>query len=246
MLKILNSLKKIDNAIQRFIGACTTCPYLPESIKIGTPQKRFEYCLPDLTNHVCDTLCIHDISGSMSWTDCQPSRLGASVKAAEAFAYKRYSCSPDDRIGLISFNDTAEIVLELTPIKQIELVKKHLKQLKATGGTDIAEGLKDAEKIFAGSYCGEIQRLKRILLLTDGHGGNPVTIAKRLKNQTVLIEVIGIGGDPSAVNEELLRKVATTDLNGFTHYWFFRDTQSLVSHYEKLATGIVFKGNSND
>jgi hypothetical protein len=55
---------------------------------------------------------------------------------------------------------------------------------------------------------------------------------------------MGFGGDPAAVDEGLLRKVATTDASGFAHYWFFRDTDGLVAHYEDLATGIVFRGHN--
>jgi hypothetical protein len=57
------------------------------------------------------------------------------------------------------------------------------------------------------------------------------------------MEIIGIGGDTSQVQEQLLRQVATTDANGFVHYWFFRDTDGLVAHYENLASGLVYRGH---
>ena len=242
---MLNCLKKIDNAIQRFMGICQNSPQNPESIKTKASLLN-DYCPSDLSNAVCDTLGIHDVSGSMGEKDCLPCRLDASKKAAEVYIEKRLLCSPNDRFGLIKFNHHAEIVLELTAIINIDLIKRCLNALKVGGGTDIAEGLKAAEIVFAGDNLYANQRLKRILLLTDGRGGNPIRIAQKLKEHNVLIEVIGIGGEPSAVNEELLKKVATTDSNGFTHYWFFKDTQALVSHYEKLATGIVFRGISNE
>jgi hypothetical protein len=37
-----------------------------------------------------------------------------------------------------------------------------------------------------------------------------------------------------------LTHIGETDADG-THYWFFRDTDSLVAHYDNLATGIVFR-----
>ena len=88
------------------------------------------------------------------------------------------------------------------------------------------------------------RRLKRVLLLTDGCGGNPLKVSRTLKDAGVLIEVIGIGGDKTAVNEKLLRRVATTDANGFTHYWFVTDTGNLIKQYENMAAGIVWKGRS--
>ena len=246
MLKILESLKNIDNIMNRAMGLCSANPHYPENIKTRVFQDHPVYL--DLIHIVCDTLCINDVSGSMSRKDCKPSRLGAAKKAAEAYIKQRFKQTADDRIGLIWFNHTAEIVLELTGIGNIELILKELNSLKTGGGTDITEGLKAAKRCFTKDnlYCDTGQRLRRILLLTDGNGGHPVRIAKNLKEQNILIEVIGIGGSTSAVNEELLKKVATTDASGFTHYWFFKDTQALVSHYEKLATGIVFRGKTND
>jgi hypothetical protein len=238
---MLNYLKKIDNAIQRFTEVCPTYTQNHEGIKTKAPLLN-EHYPSDLSNLVYDTVCINDVSGSMGEKDCLPSRLAASKKAVEAFMDKRLSCSPNDRFGLIKFNNDAEIVLGLTAIINIELIKRHLDALNVGGGTDIAEGLKAAERVFAEDNLNTNQRLKHILLLTDGCGGNPIKIAEKLKEHNILIEVIGIGGYPLAVNEELLKKVATTDSNGFTHYWFFRDTQSLISHYESLATGIVFRG----
>jgi Ca-activated chloride channel family protein len=180
----------------------------------------------------------------MSTEDCKPSRIEASKRAAQQYIMRRAESSPQDRIALVSFSEYAEVVLPLTNITDTATITKALKGLHAGGGTDINEGLEAAERILFEDRSRDVQddRLKRILLLTDGHGGHPIRTARRLKSCGVLIEVIGIGGDPSAVNEKLLRKVATTDSYG-THYWFFRDTDSLVAHYDNLATGIVFRGH---
>jgi Ca-activated chloride channel family protein len=180
----------------------------------------------------------------MSTNDCRPSRIEASKRAAQQYIMRRAELSPHDRIALVSFAEYAEVVLPLTNITDTATIVNALKSLHAGGGTDINEGLKVAERILFEDRSRDVQdnRLKRILLLTDGHGGHPIRTARKLKSCGVLTEVIGIGGDPSAVNEKLLRKVATTDSHG-THYWFFRDTDSLVAHYDNLATGIVFRGH---
>ena len=91
----------------------------------------------------------------------------------------------------------------------------------------------------------EVLQMDQILLLTDGQGGQPLGWATHLKNAGVLLEVIGLGGDTSAVDQKLCRQVATTDANGFTHYWFFRDADGLIAHYENLASGLVYGGHGS-
>jgi len=53
---------------------------------------------------------------------------------------------------------------------------------------------------------------------------------------------VGIGGTPDAVNEALLRQVATTDPGGFCHYRFVKDPETLSEHYTQLAKGLVWNG----
>ncbi len=49
-----------------------------------------------------------------------------------------------------------------------------------------------------------------------------------------MIDVIGVGPDPSHVNEKLLRKVASF-IDGELHYRFIKDQKTLVDHYTHLA-----------
>ena len=183
-----------------------------------------------------DTVCVVDVSGSMGGTDCAPSRLEASKRATEAFCRRRAALSPGDRIAIVTFNNYGRVVLPLTEITRLDVILACLASLRVAGGTDLAEGLKAANSLFAQDVAlnPALARYRRILMLTDGHGGNPLRWAAHLKNANVLIEIIGVGGDPSsAVDAKLLRKVATIDVDGFVHYWFFRDTDG-------LPTSLVF------
>lgn len=76
--------------------------------------------------------------------------------------------------------------------------------------------------------------VRRIVLLTDGHGGEPLRTAEDLKSRGVVIDVIGVGSNPSRVDEKLLRKVASV-IEGETRYRFIKDQQTLVGHYTQLA-----------
>lgn len=193
-----------------------------------------------------DTVLLLDSSGSMTWKDCVPSRLEASVKAAEVFIRRRAALSPGDRIAIVTFNNRGRVVLPLTEVVHLDKIMMSLSILRGTGGTDMAEGLKAANALFANDVAQNptLTRYRRILLLTDGQGGRPLPWATHLKNAGVLLEVMGVGGDASAVDERLLRQVATTDVNGVVHYRFFRDTEHLVAHYESLASGLVYGGQS--
>ena len=57
--------------------------------------------------------------------------------------------------------------------------------------------------------------------------------------------IVGIGGTRGAVKESLLWKVATTDQDGFNHYFFIKDSAALKQHYRQLATGLVWRGDKS-
>ncbi len=79
---------------------------------------------------------------------------------------------------------------------------------------------------------------RRIIMLTDGeHNGDssPVDVAKRLKNDGVVIECIGIAGSPGQVDEAILKNIASCDENGKPRYCFIGDTDNLIKKYTSMA-----------
>ena len=76
--------------------------------------------------------------------------------------------------------------------------------------------------------------VRRIILLTDGHGGDPMETAEDLKSRGVVIDVVGVGRAPGAVDETLLHQVASV-IEGETRYRFIKDQKTLVDHYTQLA-----------
>jgi len=191
-----------------------------------------------------DTVHVIDVSGSMGTEDCMGTRLSACKRAAKEYCNQRLSKSSSDRVAVIEFDTQGRVILPLTEIVRIECITRAIDCLGIQGGTDLAAGLRAAIKVFAkGGFARKSSAAyKRLVLLTDGNGGHPIKLARQLKYDRVLIQVVGFGATPFEVNEALLRKVATTDSTGFTHYRFFKDSHNLVKHYKELATGIVFKG----
>jgi len=79
--------------------------------------------------------------------------------------------------------------------------------------------------------------LKRIVLLSDGghnKGKSPLPLASRIKRAGVVIDCIGIGAK-DAVDEDLLRKIASQNPDGSIRYCFIGDQQELIKKYENLA-----------
>ena len=60
-------------------------------------------------------------------------------------------------------------------------------------------------------------------------------IARRLKDKGVIVDCIGIGGNPAEVNEADLMKIASKNPDGSIRYCFIGDQQELIKKYENLA-----------
>ena len=240
MSEIYKLYKRFENAVQRYLGFID-----PQPDSRAISQKSSNRLVDSVEANSADcprgTIFVNDVSVSMSTNDCQPSRLEASKKAAIEYVKKRGAISGQDSIAVVSFCDYGKVILPLTEIGKSKTIIKAIKSLETGGATDIAEGLRTARDLmFDDDWVGSPQQVKNkhILMLTDGNGGHPIRVANELKRKDVLIEIIGVG-KRSEVNSTLLRKVATTDSNGFTHYWFINDPKKLADHYRELATGIV-------
>jgi len=193
---------------------------------------------------VRDTVIVQDVSGSMADDDYTPTRLDGGLQAALEYYTARKKWYTDDRIALVAFNHEARIIVPLLSLDREHEFRTALQTLTADGGTDIAKGLHVAAKLFDKEPLSP--RHRHVILLSDGHGGDPLIISEKLKSQYhAQIDVIGIGGDPSAVDEPLLRRIATIDLNGYNHYRFIKDAESLRKHYQQLATGLMWTGGKS-
>lgn len=198
--------------------------------------------LPYQTHKARETVIVQDVSGSMGDDDYAPTRLDGGRQASLEYYAARRKLGYDDRISMVAFNHKAQVILRSLGLNHEQQFRTALQKLTADGGTDIAKGLYAASGIFDKSP--ESQRLRNVILLSDGHDGKPLNISETLKSRyQAEIDVVGIGGDPSAVDEQLLRQIATTDPDGRNHYRFIRDTESLRQHYRQLATGIMWTGD---
>ncbi|MFC1766790.1 VWA domain-containing protein [Planctomycetota bacterium] len=84
----------------------------------------------------------------------------------------------------------------------------------------------------------EVEVHKRIVLLTDGEhtkGQSPLAIAGLLKEKGVVIDCIGIGGNPAAVDEDMLKAIASRNPDKSYRYCFINNRKNLIRKYQSLA-----------
>lgn len=174
-----------------------------------------------------------DRSGSMSWLySDNVTKQEAACRANISMVLNKERIDPYDEIALVTFQSKAKIVLGMSPIKTCKRqIISAIQSLEPDGGTDINAGLKAARDVFDWSRHDVV---RRIVLLTDGQGGDPLATADDLKSRGVVIDVVGVGRSPSGVDEKLLKKVASV-IEGERRYRFIKDQQTLVQHYTHLA-----------
>jgi Ca-activated chloride channel family protein len=178
-----------------------------------------------------------DASLSMQYDDYPPSRFAAAKQAATGFLQKCVEQTPAALVGVIFYAESARIASPLLP------AKTHFPQLRQAIGSGEIES---ATNIGAGLITAGQELMATgpavspaIVLLTDGYantGPDAVQIASQLKEMGVRLDVIGIGGSPSHVNEAELKQMASI-LDGQLRYWFIRDTATLIRKFEALALG---------
>ncbi|MGB2966844.1 MAG: VWA domain-containing protein [Phycisphaerae bacterium] len=187
-----------------------------------------------LMNQREHTVFVIDKSGSMDERyDSRLSKVEAAARANATMVLEKARIDPNDRIGIVAFEDFAMPLLPLSPVGTHKRdIIQALQTISAGGCTDINEGLKAARDLFDWNRSDVV---RRIVLLTDGHGGHPIRTAEELKSRGVVIDVIGVGDSPSNVDEKLLRKVSSV-VQGELRYRFIKDQQTLVNHYTRLAS----------
>jgi Ca-activated chloride channel homolog len=187
-----------------------------------------------------DIILLNDVSSSMSTPDWRPSRLAGAKKASTAFVENRARLFPDDRIGLVVFNERAVTILPPVPLSNREVIYRKIRSLWADGCTNIGQGLVAAERLLKPSTA----ESKAIILHTDGQDDDDsfaLRVASRLKHIGVNIYAVGIGSR-AEVNDDLLSSLASV-INDQPAYRFIGDEETLVRHYNKLAeTRLVHRG----
>jgi len=157
-------------------------------VVLARPQSKSSW--KDIKTEGIDIVMALDISGSMLAKDFKPDRLEAAKTVAQEFIDGR----PNDRIGLVIFNDES---FTQCPLTTDHAVLKNLFSGIKTGmvadGTAIGNGLATAIARIKDSKA----KSKVVILITDGVNNQgsvaPLTAAEIAKTFGVRVYTIGVG-----------------------------------------------------
>ncbi len=133
-----------------------------------------------------------DVSGSMTATDIQPSRLVAAKRAARRFVDE----VPDRlNVGLVAFNSTPRVLQ--SPTRDREVVKAAIDSMQPSGGTATGEAIATATSVVRAAGGNEGRRPPAaIMLLSDGKstsGRDAVAAARAAKRLEVPVYTVVLG-----------------------------------------------------
>lgn len=177
---------------------------------------------------------IIDRSWSMAEACGRMNRIEAAKNAIFALISARESAGADDEIAVISFNSAAHLVLPFTGIRESDRIQKAVRSIWPEGSTDLKPALSRTSDILpdpASAY---------IIVLSDGHCGDPIRAARALKSKGAIIETIGVGSIPADVDEERLIKVASIQ-NGRALYRFLTNADELLDYFRNDIAGRLAK-----
>jgi Ca-activated chloride channel homolog len=191
-------------------------------------------------------LLVLDTSASMNQTDVSPNRLAAATTAARAFIEQ---VPVDFRVGLVTFNTEADVVIP--PTEDHASVDAALNDLPRGQATVIGDGLSAAlDTIQTDPSQGE-QPPSAVLLLSDGRDTGsqvpPEQAAERANTMGVRVFTVVLGKadseDGGAANAVLLQQIAdTTGAQAFSAETAGQLTQIYESLGTQLSTELTIGG----
>ena len=180
-----------------------------------------------------DVVVVLDRSGSMG---------GAPMHAVrEATCNLLRLLGPDDRLGVVAFDDEVELVLPLAT-HDLDPACARIRQIQTAGSTNLSGGwLKGFEML---SSDGRPNALRRIIVLTDGHANAGITepaalcgITAAAKEQGVTTTTVGFD---DGYDEVLLAAIA--DAGAGNDYWCAGPDQApqvFAAEFEGLASVVA-------
>lgn len=198
-------------------------------------------CEPIRTHKPSDVLLVLDVSSSMdsgARAGLGERKIEGAKNAAKAFVQKMDP--KQDRVGLIVFDDSAEVLHSLEA--DLAAIGKTIDGLSSRGGTAIHQGLRVALE--------EMQIMRRagvagtIVLLSDGGSEEESALAQAgaIREEGIRLVTVGFGAD---ADQDLLQQLAATQQDWHASASNRQLEQVFVSIAEELqeppaATDIVF------
>lgn len=142
---------------------------------------------------------IIDHSGSMGEQSGGVDKLELAKEAAARAVELLF---PNDRVGVIAFDDAASWVVPMTDLSNPSEVTSAIGSIQVGGGTDILAGLQAMAKILPGDPA----KVKHVILLTDG-GADPTGIPELVSTLNaengITLSTVGVGQDAAPFLKDL-------------------------------------------
>jgi len=189
-------------------------PYRPgfHLLHIGVKAKH----VPDHERLPANLVLIADVSGSMKSHDKMELQKQALTTLVSQLNAK-------DKVAIVSYSDTAKIVMKPTRASNKARIYRAIQKMKAGGGTNAAQGLQRGYAL-AGelAYPGHVNR---VVLTSDGMANIGYVDPKQILNQierhrknNVFLTTVGVG--KSMYNDYLLEQLAN---KGNGNYLYLAD-----------------------
>lgn len=161
----------------------------------GSPIEPILPVVIDLPDTVVESeaaiVFILDNSGSMSRSIMGSSRSQQEI-ANESAARAVLSLNRKDLVGVITFNNSYDVVTPLLPNANPAATAERIRGISAGGGTNAGPALEEAKRSLAGVKA----KVKHVVLLSDGksqRASRLPEIAKEMHEQGITVSAISIG-----------------------------------------------------
>lgn len=169
-----------------------------------------------------------DVSGSMDSSDKLELLKTGLIELL-------YQLNPEDRISLITYSGEVKKVLESTPVKNADRIKKAIKKLKANGCTAGGAALKMAYEEASVNFNPKYNN--RVIMGTDGDFNVGVTsvdslvsMVERYASKGIYMTCLGFG--QGNLNDGMMEKVSNAG-NGTYYYIDSEDEMMKVFVHER-------------
>lgn len=155
--------------------------------------------------------------------------------------------NPDDRIGIVLFDDKAYRGCKITQIgdTDTEILKEHILEVNPMGGTNFSAGYEMGTELFNDKLLLDEEYENRIIVVTDAMPNLGITSQdgmtekiKKNSNNNIYTTFIGVGVDFNTKYTE-----GVSDVRGFNYYSVHSTEEFkkiLVDEFDYMVTPLVF------
>lgn len=172
------------------------------------------------------------------------SKINLLKKALERYIQDRFQKNPDSMLGLVSFESSAHVLIEMTNDEK-ELVRQ-VENIWTGGSTNMAMGMYRAINLIGRSKKNWIPR---IVLMSDGAADNQddvVDVISQYQDKRIIIDCIYIGAGGNDIYIEFLKQIAERTGGIFeqiTSESEFEQKFLKVANRKLLGTGLAQLGS---